>query len=916
MIWKRHRTVFRVSPREEADSEIAFHIDERTRELMEQGVDPATARQLAEERFGPIAPIERAIEDSTRRRRQHADRMEVFVNVTQDLRYGVRVLRRNPVFAAAAIATLTLGVGAALAVFNVVNGVLLRPMPYKDPERISMIWIGERDSLGNVEQLPLTSGFFADIERDSRSFKSMAAFRSWPYSLASAPDAEPERVEGSRVSPALFDVLGVRPVSGRAFTRDEAVPGAPNVALISHDLWLRKFAGDRGIVGRQIYLSGTAFTVTGVMPPGFTFPRGAELPTPFQFGLRTDVWTPLVFDSTDVRNYGTMNLSAIGRLSDEGCGRPTGCTAALAQTELTAMMKRFLTANAPRLHLEYKLVSMADQAANTVRRPLLILLGAVAFVLLIAAANVTGLLVARAQARERELAVRTALGAARSRIARQLVTENLVLCVLGTALGLVIAHWGTKIMLALVPGSLPRADDIGLDWRVLSLAGLLAALTAVGFGVAATYAVRWRRNAGGATISNALHTGDTRAAGSVRRRSARRLIVATEVALSLMLLIGAALLTRSFVQLQRVRPGFDPTNVLTADVGLPVSGRFQPAVDGPRWATTFNQITDRLASAPGVVAAGATSSLPVTGRIEGGGLRLAGRAYEPGQAARALYSVVAGDYFRAAGIRLIAGRTFDASDRDPSRATIIVNRKFAREQYGTEANAVGREVNATFEMVSGRPPRTIVGVVDDVKQISLDGEANPQVYVPVGQFGYPSLTFLVRASGGNPTAAATLVRKAVREVNPSATINDVRTMESVVSVSLARQRFQMTLIGTFAVLALVLATVGLYGVLALIVGQRRREIGVRLALGATPRAVVRMLLGEGARVAAVGVVLGLAGALALTRVLQSLLYGISSTDAATFAAAAVFVAAVALVATWMPARRAARVDPRAALASE
>jgi putative ABC transport system permease protein len=916
MTWNRWRTIFRASPRQEADAEIAFHIQERTRELIEQGVDPARARRLAEERFGPIAPVERALVDSTRRRRDREQRSEVFMNLIQDLRYGFRVLRRHPVFATAAIATLSLGVGATLAVFNVVNGVLLRPLPYKDTQRVTMIWIGQRDSVGNVAQLPLTSGFFVDIERESRSFVAMAAFRSWPYSLADRPGAEPERVQGSRVSPPLFDVLGVRPMVGRAFTPAEAVPGAPNVALISHDLWQRKFGGDRGIVGKQIYLSGTLFTVSGVMPPGFTFPRGAELPAPFQFGLRTDVWTPLVFDSTDVSNYGTMNLSVVGRLSDNGCGSPSGCTAQAAQAELTAMMKRFLAANAPRLELEYKLVSMADQAANTVRRPLLILLGAVAFVLLIAAANVTSLLVARAHARERELAVRSALGAARSRIARQLVMENFVLCALGTALGLVIAYWGTKIMLALVPGSLPRADDIGFDWRVLSLAGLMAVVTAVGFGVAVTYAVLSRRNGSGASISNALHTGDTRAVGSLRRRSARRLLVAAEVALSLMLLIGAALLTRSFVRLQQIQPGFNPANVLTANIGLPIAGRFQPAVDGARWATTLDEITDRLASSPGVAAAGATSSLPVSGAIEGGGVRLVGRAYEAGQAPRALYSVVAGEYFRAAGIRLVAGRTFDASDRDGSRATIIVSRKFAREQFGTEANAVGREVNATFEMIRNRSPRTIVGVVDDVKQISLDGEAGAQVYVPVAQFPYPGLTFLVRVSAGDPAAALSLVRRTVREVNPMATIDDMRTMADVVTESLSRQRFQMTLIGIFAVLALVLATVGLYGVLALLVGQRRREIGVRLALGASPRTVVRMLLGEGVRVAAVGVVLGLGGAFALTRVLQSLLYGISSTDLATFGGAATFVAGVAMAAIWIPARRAARVDPRTALAAE
>jgi putative ABC transport system permease protein len=496
------------------------------------------------------------------------------------------------------------------------------------------------------------------------------------------------------------------------------------------------------------------------------------------------------------------------------------------------------------------------------------------------------------------------------------VTENLVLCGLGTALGLVLAYWGTKVMLALVPGSLPRADDIGLDWRVLSLAGALAVLTAAGFGIAAAYAVRSRDRGAAAPISNVLHAGDTRVIGSVRRRNVRRFLVAAEVALSLVLLIGAALLTRSFVRLQQVRPGFDPTNVITANVSIPIAGPFQPAVDGPRWSATFDQVTTRLAPAPGVATAGAVSSLPVSGVMEFGGVGLAGRVYEAGQVPSALYAVVAGEYFRAAGIRLITGRLFDASDRDPSGATIIVNRKYAREQFGSEANAVGRQVRPTFELDRARPPRTIVGVVDDVKQMSLDSEPGSQVYVPVTQFPYPRLTLVVRVAGGDPGTAVPGIRKTVREVNPAATLSDVRTMESVVSESLARQRFQMTLIGTFAGLALVLATVGLYGVVALIVGLRRHEIGVRLALGATPRAVVRMLLGEGAGIAAVGVVLGLAGALALTRVLQSLLYDISSTDPATFTAAAVFVGAVALVATWMPARRAARVDPRAALASE
>ena len=911
MTWKPWRSIFRDSPREEADAEIAFHIEERTRELVAQGMDPASARRLAEERFGPIAPVERALEDSTRRRRERDERFEIANSLLQDLRYGVRVLRRNPVFAATAIATLALGVGGALAVFNVVNGVLLRPLPYGDPERVSMIWITMRGDDGNISQLPLASGFFADIERESRTLSAVAAFRAWSYSVASGPGEDPEPVTGARVSPALFEVLGVHPQAGRAFTRDEALPGAPNVAIISHDLWRRRFGGDSGIVGRTIYLNGATFTVTGVMPPGFTFPRGAELPAPFGFGVRTDVWTPLGFDSADRGNYSTMNLSAVGRLGNN-CGTPPrGCSPEVAQEDLSRVMQGFL-ANAPRLKLDYRLVSMANQASATVRRPLLILLGAVAFVLLICAANVTNLLIARATARQRELAVRAALGAARSRIARQLVTENLVLSTLGTGIGLVIAYWGTRVMLALVPGSLPRADDIGFDWRVLSLAGVLAIGTALGFGIAAAYAVGWK----GTGLANALHTGDTRSVGSARHRNARRLLVVSEVALSLMLLIGAALLTRSFVRLQRVSPGFDPTNVLTANVGVPVVGGFRPAEDGDRWIATLDQVAERLRSSPGVVTAGAVSALPMSGIWENGGVRPAGKTYEPGRNPSAQYSVVAGDYFGAARILLVAGRTFDGSDADSGRATMVVNRTFARIHFGSETGAVGREVQALFELIRNRPPRVIVGVVDDVKQLSLDAEYGPQVYVPLVQFPYPGLTMVVRVAGADPLAAVPLVKQTVRDVNPSATVKELRTMEDVVSESLARQRFSMTLIATFAVVSLVLAIVGLYGMLALIVGQRRREIGVRLALGASPRAVVGMLLSEGARVAAVGVAVGLAGAYALTRVLQSLLYGISSTDAPTFAGAAVFVGLVAVAATWLPARKAARVDPRSALAAE
>lgn len=900
--WSLLRRILRPNERKEVSDEIAFHIQMRTAELVEQGVDPSQAREMAERRFGPVQPIQSALVDSVRRRRKREDRAEAFMSMRQDLRFAVRSLRRAPGFAVSAIATLGLGVGATLAVFSVVNGVLLRPLPYDDPARIHMIWITQAGPDGNVSDLPLTSGFYSDIERESRGVQSMAAFRAWSYSLSEAGASEAESLEGARVSPGLFDVLGIHPALGQSFTKADAVPGGPNVALISHDLWRRRFAGDVGIVGRRVMLNGVAFTVTGVMPPGFAFPRGAELPAPFGFGLRTQVWTPLVFDSSDTRNYGTMNLSAIGRL-------PSPESRLAAQSELGGIMKRFLQENAPNLKLDYRLVPLAEQAGQKVQRGLLILLGAVILLLAIASANVASLLVARIGTRQRELAVRAALGAGQARIARQLVTENLVLAVVGTALGIIIAYWTTKVMLALVPGSLPRADDVGLDWRVLVFAMFVALVAGAAFGAATAFAARWTR------ISGSLHTADPRSGGSLRRTYGRRFLAATEVALSLMLLIGAALLVRSFAALQRVRLGFQSSNVITANISVPVAGRFNPGGDGPRWSATLRDVTSRVSSLSGVAAAGMVSALPLSGAFEGGGLQLPGVTYEPGQNPTAAYHVIAGDYFKAVGIRLLAGRVFDSSDDDSSRATIIINSVVARQLFGSESAALGRQIRAMFEFTRSRPPRTVVGVVDVVKQMSVDEEPRPQVYVPLAQFTYPGLTLVVRTAESVRDTRPLLsqVKREVSAVDPLTTVKDARSLEDVVSSSMARQRFSMTLIGVFAVLALVLAIVGLYGVLALIVGQRRREIGVRLALGAQPGTVIRMILGEGAVMAAVGVGLGLAGALALTGVLKTLLYDIEATDLWTFSGAAVLVAAVAMAATYVPARRAARVDPKTAL---
>jgi predicted permease len=900
MSWTRLPRIFRPTARAEVADELRFHVEERARELIERGMDPERALEQAERRFGPVRPIEDELVDSTRRRRQREDRAERLMNLRKDLRYTLRSLRKNPGFAATAVGTLALGVGAALAVFTVVNGVLVRPLPYNDPERITMIWTWMPEGYG----LPLSSGMFNRLSEQQTRFDAIAAFRAWPYGLATAGSAESERVNGARVTAALFDVLGVRPIAGRTFTSDEAVPGGPNVVVISHDLWKRRFGGDRSAIGRQIELSGQSFTILGVMPPGFAFPRGAELPAPLQFALRTDLWTPLVFDAAAVTDFGTENLSAIGRLKESDL-RP-------AQAEASAIMRSFLDENAPSLKTDFKLVSLADQAGKDIKGGLLILLGAVVIVLLIASANVASLLVARVSQRQRELAVRAAMGAGWGRIARQLVTENLVLSTLGCALGALIAFWMTKGMLALVPGSLPRADDIGLDWRVMAVAALVAIVAGVAFGIIVAGSVRWSH------LAQALHAGDTRSAGSVSQRYGRRMLVAAEVALSLVLLIGAALLTRSFIELQRVRAGFNPGNVLTAGVGIPIAGRFDPSL-GPIWAQRLNDVSARLNAAPGVVGAGAISSLPLTGGVEYGGVHVMGDPIpQPGEMRTAQYNVVTGRYFETMSIAVLHGRAFDSRDDAPAVRTIVVNRAFARQRFTSEDAAVGRNVRATFEFTANPAPRMIVGVVDDVKQFALDDEPTPQVYVPQSQLPYPRLAFVVRTDGSRLTAlgAVSLVRRAVHDADRGALITDVRTMDDVVSQSLARQRFSMTLIGTFASLALILTIVGLYGVLSLAVRQRQREIGVRLALGAQPRNVVAMVVADGARVAAVGMLVGIAGAIAATRVLASLLYGVSTTDAMTFVGAAAVVAVVALAATYVPARRAAEVDLREALTAD
>jgi predicted permease len=891
----------RPDARREVGDELHFHLDMRTQEFIESGMSPDEARRAASAAFGDVAAIDAELRAARATRARSRDRRDRLQELFLDLRFAVRTLRSSVAFTVAALLTLALGIGATTSVFSVVNGVLLRPLPYADPSRLAMIWMtSKRDGLGS--ELPLSAGFFTEAQRQARSFGSMAAFRGWAYTLSG--DGDPEQIAGARAMPSFFQILGVRPVLGRALNDADAQPGAAKVVVIGYSLWQRRFGGTSSVIGRRIVLGGEPFTIVGVMPRGFAFPRGAELPPGLQFPTRTELWAPLVFqpEELNLRSYGTLNLAAIGRLR-------SGVSAAAARNELSANLATWLRANAPTLDLDYRLMDLQAQASQHVGRTLVFLLGAAAFVLIVAFANVTNLLVARTSGRQREFAVRAALGAGRSRIARQLVTENLLLAFGGTALGAALSVWATRAMLALVPGSLPRADDVRVDWRVIAAAGVVTALVGGALGLVSTFQVRAHGLVG------ALHNAGVRATGGRAHSRGRRALVAAEVALSLMLVIGAGLLTTSFVRLQRVDSGFDPRGTITAGVVLSLSNGFNPKRDGPTWARFFGQLVDRIGRSPGVQSVGAVSSLPLARGVEGSGVAIVGQPKpEAGKAPHTEYSVVEGEYFRAMGIKLLGGRYFSAGDAANAPRAIIVNREFVRRYLGT-GSAIGKQLIPYFDIYDNESPRTIVGVVENVRSTALDAPLQPQVYVPEQQMAYPGLRLVIRTAG-DPAAAVPLIRREVRALDSQLAVTDVRTMQDVFDESLARHRFSMTIIGCFAASALLLAVIGLYGVVALSVGHRRREIGVRMALGARPSDVLSMMLGEGARITIAGVALGLAGAYGASRVMTSLLYGVSATSMAVYAAASGAIIAVTFLATLLPARRATRVDPTTALRAD
>ncbi len=877
--------------------EIRFHLEMRTRELVAGGMSEVDARVAAAEAFGDVDGIGERCRDVRSAREGDRARRDRLHGVWQDIAFSWRTLRTHPGFALSAILTLALGIGATTAVFTVLNGVLLRPLPYPNHARLVSVWTTAIIGGSAQRELPFSAPNFVDLRGRAvpAPLEDAAAFKSWTYVLGET--GEPELLPAARVTGGFFRTLGVRPIAGRAITDDDVRPGAAKIAVIGHALWQRRFGGDATIIGREVALNGERFTVVGVMPPGFQFPRGAELPSGLQFPPRTDLWTPLDFSAEDLRQRGRFHLAVIGLLRSD-------VSAERVQRELGATLRTIGDDNGlAAVSLGAQVIPMQDQSTAGIRAAVLLLFGAVALVLLIACANVANLLLAQTAGRQRELAIRTAIGAGRGRLVRQLITENVMLALIGGAVGVALAVLGKAWLLTLAPSSFPRLDDVAIDGTVLASALATAIVAGMAFGVVvAVHATR-------GDASSVLRSGN-RSSASVGRARFRQGLVVVEVAVSLVLLSGATALARSFTRVQEVPPGFDANGVITARLLVPSSPTRSFAEQGPAWAAVFEAYLDRVRIIPGVDAASAISSLPLSGAWESTSFTIEGRpAPKPGERVEAQYAVASSGYFEAMRIPLLEGRGFAATDRSESPSVIAISRAMAERNWPGES-AIGKRIR-----IFSDTPTTIVGVVGDVRQTSLIAPVQPMMYFPLAQLGYPGMTIVARGAN-DPLALVPALRRELRAVNPQLPLDEIRTLAAVVDASLAQRRFGMLLLGFFAASALALVVIGLYGVVAYGVAQRTHEIGVRSALGASRCDVFRLIVGEGARVTAIGVAVGLVGAVAMSRVLQHLLYGVSALDPTALGAMTLLLAAIALAATGIPARRAMRVEPVEALRGE
>jgi predicted permease len=829
-------------------------------------------------------------------------------DLIQDLRFAARTLAKQPALALAAIATLALGIGANTAIFSVVNSALLTPPPFREPGRLVVAWSSMPElarRAGLPDRLPATYGAFYDWQRQARSFSYLALASADRMILTGA--GEPEQLGVVRVTGDFSAALGTPALLGRGIEPADDLPGKPRAVLLAYAFWQRRFAGDPGVVGRKLYLNQEPMIVVGVMPRRFAFPRGSEMPAGFGFTAEPDAWVPLALPAARREDRGSHDSIAFGRL------RP-GVGMVAAGKELRAICDRLGEAH-PDTDKGWsaRLVPIGEQMVGRIRPALLVLWSAVGFVLLIACVNVANLLLARAASRQKEIAIRTAIGAGRGRLVRQLLAECGLLAAAGGALGVALAQAGLRAFSAFVPADLAGAVTYALDGRVLAFTAALC--IAASFLAGLVPALQMTRP----DLAGALREGTRGGAGTARGRRTRGALVVAEVALAVVLLIGAGLLLRSFVRLMRVDPGFRAARVLSFEVQVP------PArVPPPQRVLLFDRVVERLRGLPGALGAAAVSDLPLAGSESINALAAEGRPVEkPTDVTVADFRAVAGGYFEAMGIPLRRGRVLAAADAGGKPRVAVIDEVMARTCWPGQ-DPLGRRFRG------GKPERsqaedpdnpwvTVVGVVGSVRHSGLDAEPRPQVYRPAAQLSERQMpgqmTFVVRTAGG-PGALAGAVRAAVHEVAPDLPVSNLRTLEQVVSDSVAARRFNLLLLGLFAALAMTLSAVGIYGITSYAVVQRTRELGLRMALGAERGAVLRLLVGEAGALAGLGLLIGLAAALAVTRVLASLLYGVGSTDPLTFAGVSLALILIAMLSAYVPGRRATEVDPMVALRSE
>ncbi|HEX7772026.1 MAG TPA: ABC transporter permease [Pyrinomonadaceae bacterium] len=859
---------------QESTEEIQSYLDMLTEAKIRQGLTPREARRNALIELGGVEQVQERVREI---------RMGQFIETAwRDVRLGARALVHSPIFTAVTVLSLALGIGANTAIFSVVNGLLLRPLPYPEAEQIVDVWhTPPQQAFPGLDRFSVSPANYIDWKAQSTAFEQMAVYTYTGLSLSTSND--PLSLIGAAVSSDFFSVLRTNPMQGRGFTPDEEQPGRDQVVVISHGLWQRAFGANPNIMGQTLTLNSRSFTVVGIMPAGFEFPREAEL------------WVPLAWDDKERQVRSIHDYLVVARLKQN-------VSLDQAQAEMSTISSR-LEQQYPEENSGWgaRVIPLREDLVGNIRLALLVLFSAVGFVLLIACANVANLMLARGANRRKEMAVRIALGAGRARLVRQLLTESVLLAVTGGLLGLLLAVWGSKMLVKL--GSLPNAGEIGIDTWALGFTVLVSFAAGIIIGIVP--ALQFTRT----NISETLKQGSGRTGGSPMKQHTRKALVISEVALSLVLLIGAGLMIRSFWKLQNVNPGFDTSNALTMSVVLTPTRYSEPH----QMLAFFDRAMEQIRAVPGVVSVGTTTTIPLAGGGSTQPFTVEGRpAAAIAEQPMAQTRYISPDYFRAIGIPLRQGRVFSDYDRDNSVPVVIISEAMARRFWPGE-NPIGKRLTPSFHSEQGA--REIVGIVGDVKSSGLEVDSAAMMYLPFRQSPRPFLSFVVRTAS-NPESLIQPVSRAIYSIDKEQALTDVQTLDQVLVASLSGRRFNMTLLLAFAGVALLLAAVGVYGVMNYTVTLRRRELGIRMALGAEATDVLRLVLRQGLTLTLIGVAAGLISAYALTRLMATLLYGVTATDYLTFITVPAVLIVVGLAASYVPARRATKVNPTIALRTE